>query len=405
MDRIAPPRMGRSFRWLLGSTWISNVGDGIALTAGPLLVAAQTRNPVLVGAASLLQRLPWLLFGLYAGAVADRVDRRVLVILADGARVAVVGVLCAVILLGRVDIAVVLAAMFLLGVAEVFADTTSGTLLPMLVAPADLGVGNARLLAGLLVGGQLVGPPVGAFLFAAGMAWPFLTQAACVGLGVVLISRVATPKGGVRGATDTHVRRDIVEGVRWLIGHSAVRTLALVIVAFNVTWGAAWSVLVLYALDRLHLGAVGFGLLTTAIAVGGLIGTAGYGWIERHVALATVMRVCLLLEVLMHASLALTTAGWLAMIIMVVFGAYAFVWGTVSQAVRQRAVPTELQGRVASVYLVALFAGLAIGQALGGPIAHQWGLAAPFWFAFVGSGITLVLVWRQLGHIAHAKAQ
>ena len=405
MDRIAPPRMGRSFRWLLGSTWISNVGDGIALTAGPLLVAAQTRNPVLVGAASLLQRLPWLLFGLYAGAVADRVDRRVLVILADGARVAVVGVLCAVILLGRVDIAVVLAAMFLLGVAEVFADTTSGTLLPMLVAPADLGVGNARLLAGLLVGGQLVGPPVGAFLFAAGMAWPFLTQAACVGLGVVLISRVATPKGGVRGATDTHVRRDIVEGVRWLIGHSAVRTLALVIVAFNVTWGAAWSVLVLYALDRLHLGAVGFGLLTTAIAVGGLIGTAGYGWIERHVALATVMRVCLLLEVLMHASLALTTAGWLAMIIMVVFGAYAFVWGTVSQAVRQRAVPTELQGRVASVYLVALFAGLAIGQALGGPIAHQWGLAAPFWFAFAGSGITLVLVWRQLGHIAHAKAQ
>jgi len=405
VDRIAPPRMGRGFRWLLGSTWISNVGDGIALTAGPLLVAAQTRNPVLVGAASLLQRLPWLLFGLYAGAVADRVDRRVLVILADGARVAVVGVLCAVILLGRVDIAVVLAAMFLLGVAEVFADTTSGTLLPMLVAPADLGVGNARLLAGLLVGGQLVGPPVGAFLFAAGMAWPFLTQAACVGLGVVLISRVATPKGGVRGATDTHVRRDIVEGVRWLIGHSAVRTLALVIVAFNVTWGAAWSVLVLYALDRLHLGAVGFGLLTTAIAVGGLIGTAGYGWIERHVALATVMRVCLLLEVLMHASLALTTAGWLAMIIMVVFGAYAFVWGTVSQAVRQRAVPTELQGRVASVYLVALFAGLAIGQALGGPIAHQWGLAAPFWFAFVGSGITLVLVWRQLGHIAHAKAQ
>ena len=405
VDRIAPPRMGRSFRWLLGSTWISNVGDGIALTAGPLLVAAQTRNPVLVGAASLLQRLPWLLFGLYAGAVADRVDRRVLVILADGARVAVVGVLCAVILLGRVDIAVVLAAMFLLGVAEVFADTTSGTLLPMLVAPADLGVGNARLLAGLLVGGQLVGPPVGAFLFAAGMAWPFLTQAACVGLGVVLISRVATPKGGVRGATDTHVRRDIVEGVRWLIGHSAVRTLALVIVAFNVTWGAAWSVLVLYALDRLHLGAVGFGLLTTAIAVGGLIGTAGYGWIERHVALATVMRVCLLLEVLMHASLALTTAGWLAMIIMVVFGAYAFVWGTVSQAVRQRAVPTELQGRVASVYLVALFAGLAIGQALGGPIAHQWGLAAPFWFAFAGSGITLVLVWRQLGHIAHAKAQ
>ena len=114
------------------------------------------------------------------------------------------------------------------------------------------------------------------------------------------------------------------------------------------------------------------------------------------------MRGCLLLEVLTHLALALTTVGWLAIAIMVVFGGYAFVWGTVSQAVRQRAVPQEFQGRVGSVYVVGLFLGLVVGQGLGGVIAEQWGLAAPFWFAFVGSGITLVLVWRQLGHIAHA---
>jgi predicted MFS family arabinose efflux permease len=106
--------------------------------------------------------------------------------------------------------------------------------------------------------------------------------------------------------------------------------------------------------------------------------------------------------VLTHLALALTTVGWLAIAIMVVFGGYAFVWGTVSQAVRQRAVPQEYQGRVGSVYVVGLFLGLVVGQGLGGVIAEQWGLAAPFWFAFVGSGITLVLVWRQLGHIAHA---
>ncbi len=396
--------MGANFRWLLSSTWVSHIGDGIALAAGPLLVASQTHNAVLVAAAGLLQRLPWLLFGLYAGAVADRVDRRVLVILADSARVVVVGVLCVVILTGWINITVILAAMFLLGVAEVFADTTSNTLLPMLVAPADLGTGNARFQAGFLVASQLVGPPVGAFLFAAGMVWPFLTQVVCVAFGVALITRVATPKGGIRGPADTHLWRDIVEGVRWLVGHAAVRTLAIVIVVFNVTWGAAWSVLVLYSLDRLHLGAVGFGLLTTAVAVGGLAGTGCYGWIERHIELATVMRICLTLEVLMHAAMALTTTGWVAMIIMVVFGAYAFVWGTVSQTIRQRAVPTQLQGRVGSVYLVAVFAGLAVGQGLGGAIAHQWGLTAPFWFAFVGSGITLALVWRQLGHIAHAQA-
>jgi predicted MFS family arabinose efflux permease len=81
-----------------------------------------------------------------------------------------------------------------------------------------------------------------------------------------------------------------------------------------------------------------------------------------------------------------------------------FVWGAV-QAVRQRAVPQEFQGRVGSVYVVGLFLGLVVGQGLGGVIAEQWGLVAPFWFAFVGSGITLALVWRRLGHIAHADAE
>ena len=136
--------------------------------------------------------------------------------------------------------------------------------------------------------------------------------------------------------------------------------------------------------------------------MGGILGTASFDWLERQVALKTLMRACLVLEVLTHLSLALTTVPWVAMVVMVVFGAYAFVWGTLGYTVRQRAVPTEFRGRVGSVYLVGLFAGLILGQGLGGVIAERWGLAAPFWFAFVGSGVTLVVVWRQLAHIAHA---
>ena len=397
--------MGRGFRWLLASSWTSNIGDGIALAAGPLLVASQTRNAILVASAALLQRLPWLLFGLWAGAVADRHDRRRIVMAADLVRAVVVLVLCTTIVTGRVSIGLVLATMFAYGVAEVFADTTTGTLLPMLVARDDLGTGNARLQAGFLTANQLVGPPLGAFLFAVGMAWPFAVQVVCVVLSVLLVARITTFRGGVRGTPDTHVRRDIAEGLRWLMGHAPVRTLALVILAFNITWGAGWSVLVLYSLERLHLGEVGFGLLTTAAAAGGLVSTTSYGWLERRIPLATLMRGCLLLEVLTHLALAVTSTGWVAIVIMVVFGGYAFVWGTVSTAVRQRAVPQEFQGRVGSVYVVGLFLGLVLGQGLGGVLAQQWGLTAPFWFAFVGSGITLALVWRQLGNIAHADEE
>ena len=71
LDRLAPPRLGSGFRWLLASVWVSNLGDGIAIAAGPLLVASQTDEAFLVALAALLQWLPPLLFGLFAGAIAD----------------------------------------------------------------------------------------------------------------------------------------------------------------------------------------------------------------------------------------------------------------------------------------------------------------------------------------------
>jgi predicted MFS family arabinose efflux permease len=289
-----------------------------------------------------------------------------------------------------------------LGTAEVFADVTTGTLAPMLVDKADLGIANARLMAGLVTVNQMVGPALGAFLFAVGMAVPFTVQAVCVALGALLVSRIGTARGTVRERVDTHIRQDIVEGVRWLVGHRPVRTLALVIVTFNITWAAPWSVLVLWALQRVGIDEAGFGLLTTTAAAGGLLSTLSYGWLERKVPLALLMRLALLSEVVFHLLMALTTSPWTAYPLMFFFGAYAFVWGTLSNAVRQRAVPTEFQGRVGSVYKICVMGGMLIGSFLGGVIAQQWGLVAPWWFAFVGSGLTLLLVWQALGQIAHA---
>ncbi|RBY76679.1 MFS transporter [Blastococcus sp. TF02-09] len=396
--------MGTPFRWLVGSSWSSNLGDGIALAAGPLLVASQTSDPLLVALAALLQRLPWLLFGLSAGVVADRVDRRRLVIVVNLIRAGVLAVLALALVTGAVDVVVVLTAMFLMGVAEVFADTTSGTLLPMLVAKRDLGVGTARVMAGHLTMNNLAGPAIGAFLFAAGAAWPFVVQALCLVLAVILVSRMAVP-AVPRPETPSHLRRDVAEGWRWTWGNAPVRTLTLTIVTFNVTYGAAWSVLVLYATDTLDLGAVGFGLLTSVSALGGVLGTIGYDWLERRVGLADIMRVGLVIETFAHLGFALTTTGWVAMVIMFVFGVHASVWGTTARTVRMRAVPMALQGRVGSLYLIGVFGGMVAGQALGGVIARIWGITGPFWFAFVGSALILVLIWRQLEHIAHADEE
>jgi MFS family permease len=404
VESIAPARLGKGFRWLLGASWVSNLGDGIGVAAGPLLVASQTKDPALVAAASLLQYLPWLLFGLYAGVLSDRLDRRRLTIAGNIARAGVLGVLATAIIGDVVNVWVVLAALFLLGTAESLVDTAASTLLPMLVEPEDLGVGNARFMFGSLTLNRLAGPPIGAALFGLGLALPFVTQAVLMAFSALLVARMAlthTP------ATTEHapVRRDIADGIRWVWHHPPMRTLALTIITFNVTFGAAWAVLVLYATERLGMGDIGFGLLTTTSAVGGVLGTAAYGWLERHLGLANIMRAGLIIETATHLTLALTRTPAVALAIFFVFGAHEAAWGTTSITVRQRAVPTEFQGRVASVYMAGVFGGLVVGSALGGLLAKFWGLTGPFWFAFVGSALILVTIWRELGHIAHAQPE
>jgi MFS family permease len=403
LETIAPARLGDRFRWLLSSSWSSNLGDGLAFAAGPLLVASQTDDAFLVAMAAMLQWLPHLLFGLHAGALSDRLDRRRMVIAANVLRAIILVLLSLSILTGGVSIAAVLLVLFLLATAEVFADNSSATLLPMLVTRDDLPLANARIMAGFVTINQLAGPPIGAALFALGMALPFLGQAFLVGFAALLIGRISLPPHGRDPHATTSIAAEIAEGWRWVRSHAAVRTLVLTIFVFNITYGAAWSVLVLYSTERLGLGEVGFGLITTVIAVGGLLGTFAYGWLTARLSLGGLMRIGLVIETLTHLGLALTTSPLVAMPIFFVFGAHAFVWGTTSSAIRQRAVPLELQGRVGSVHTVGTFGGLVVGSVLGGVLAQTLGVVAPFWFAFAGSALFLVLIWRELRHISHAE--
>lgn len=398
LDRAVPARLGRSFRWLLGSSWISNLGDGVVLAAGPLLIASLTSDARLVALAATLQWLPPLLFSLLAGAISDRLDRWRIMLVGNVLRIIVLAVLTATVSTGQESIGLVLGMLFLLGCAEVFVDNTSSTLVPMLVARADLTTANSRLMTGFVTLNQLAGPTVGAALFAVGRSVPFATQTVLVLAALALLSRVRLP-ALERAAEPRRLHHDLLDGLRWAARNPAVRTLVLTIFTFNITFGAAWSVLVLYAREQLGMGEIGFGLLTTMSAAGGLLGTACYGWLTRRIRLGVLMRAGLIIETLTHLALALTRTGWVAMIIMVVFGAHAFIWGTTSATVRQRVVPQGLQGRVNGVNSLGVFGGLVIGSGIGGQLAQHHGVAAPFWFAAAGSLLFVVLIWHQLRHL------
>jgi len=422
VDAVLPRRLGAPFRWLWSAATLTNIGDGIALAAGPLLIASQTRDPFLVSLAFFCEFLPSLVLGSFVGVIVDRVDRRRILVLVNLARAGVLVVLASTIATGVVSIAAILVALLLISTAETFADLAATSLLPQYVAREDLGLANARLQSAYLLTNQLIGPPIGAFLFVVGMAIPFAVNAVTFAFAGVIVARIAlsglpardTPgREGVSGDTgnmgDTpgtsggvaSIWHDLADGFRWLRHHPPMRTLALTVIAFNVTFGAATSVLVLYAGDRLGMDSVGFGLLTTASAIGGIVGTAAYSRLERRFGLANLMRGGLLIETASHLIFALTTSPAVALATMVVFGAHEVVWWTTSITIRQRAVPDELLGRVGGIYTVGLTGGIVVGTPIGGLLAKSFGITAPFWFGFLGSALLVIVLWRELRHIAH----
>ncbi len=307
--------------------------------------------------------------------------------------------LAAALAVGVVSVPLVYTALFLVGLAEVVTDTAAGALLPEVVSPDELPRANGRLTAAAFVGNQFAGPPLGALLFAAGNALPFAVEAAGFVLAALLLAGMRTQLASTTPSEPRApgwLRRDIREGVRWLANDAVVRLLAVVLSAMNVTFMLAFSVWVLYAQERLGVSPIGFGLLMTASAVGGLAGGLLTGRLTDRFGPSALLRCGLIVETSVHVVLAVTRSPWVAGVTMAVFGFHASVWGVVAVSLRQRLVPAPLRGRVSSVYALITMAGGVLGALTGGFLARAVGLTGPFFTAAAGNLVLILVVWRRL---------
>ncbi|MEV8509946.1 MFS transporter [Actinoplanes sp. NPDC051475] len=419
--RALHPGLGPDFVKLWSATAIANLGDGVALVAGPLLIASLTPDPAAVAGAAFAQQLPWLLFALISGAWADRLDRRRLVVTVDLIRAGVLGVLVVCVLGSALSIWLVYGVVFVLGTCETLADTASSAFVPALVPASRLPVANAWLGAAFTVINQFAAKPLGGWLFVAGAAAPFGLQAAAFVVAALLIhllpvgrpsaspgsapvspSSVPVSSGSVSLRDRRSLRSEIAEGVRWLWRHRLLRTLALAMACGNLVYCAAFATFVLYARDRLGLGSVGYGFLLTAFAVGGLLGSVLAPRLIRKVGAGVLLRAGLLVEVALHGTLAATTTPLAAAAMIVAFGVHTMVWGTVVWTLRQRAVPSSLYGRVTGAYSLLDLGGAALGSLAGGALAQAFGIVPVFRGAAMAMGVVVVLTWRPLGRATAA---
>jgi MFS family permease len=243
----------------------------------PLAAIAFTRSPALVAGLELARSLPWLVFALPVGALADRLDRRRTMIGANIVRTAAVAVLAVVLQTGNGSIPILYVVAIATGIAEVFYDTSSQSILPSLVRHDQLGRANGRLGAIELGTQQFLGPPLAGLLVGVAVAVAFWTTTALWALAIaalMLLPGVFRPERSTGSAT---LRSDIATGLRFLMSRPTLRTMAAMVGIANLASSAAGAVLVLYAVGDgsvLELTQAQFGLLFLTAAAGSIAVTA-----------------------------------------------------------------------------------------------------------------------------------
>ncbi|MGK5444319.1 MFS transporter [Micromonospora sp. URMC 105] len=395
------------FAKLWAASTLSALGSGMATVAAPLYVAARTDDPLVVSAASGVAWLPWLLFALPGGVLVDRVDRRRLMVLIDWVRVAALAVLAVAMLTDRAGVALLYAVLFLVNTGEIVFRSAGQAMLPAVVPRAGLERANGWLGGGTTVMNGMLAGPLGGFLFLLAESIPFLVNAGTYALSAVLVALVAGAyRGGEEGDRPVvrSVRAEIAEGFRWLLGQRLLRTMAVLIGLLNLTLTAALAVLVLLATERLGLDSVGYGLLFTCMAVGGLLGAVVGDRLVAAIGATWTIRVGLLVEAGLHLALAASTSAWLIGGALFAFGVHGALWNMVANSLRQRLTPSALQGRVGGTTLFIAAGGNCAGALLGGAIATTFGLTAPYWVGFVVAVGVSAATWRVFDRATVAAA-
>ncbi len=400
MADIPRRTLGANYWKLWIASVISNFGDGVALIAYPWLASAVTRSPLQIALVGVATRLPWLIFTLPAGVITDRADRRRLVVTMDATRALITVGVAAVVLLNQAvlptseqiasaDFSPIANSGFLLGtlylsalllgMAEVLRDNGAQTLMPTVVDKSQLENANGRLWGAEMVMNSFVGPPLGGLLLAVAFSLPFFIDSATFAVSAALVAAL-TGSFRASGEIKASFVVELKEGFRWLWKHQLMRRFAIVLGLINASSSATIATLVLFGQEILEVDASGFGLLMSAGAAGGVLGSlVAAPFTKRLGSGSTIM-------------FAISSFG-------------GVMWNVVTVSLRQAIIPDRLLGRVNSVYRffgwgmmpIGLFVGGAVVAVVANQSTREWGLRSPFFVAGVLQALLAIYAIGRLG--------
>jgi predicted MFS family arabinose efflux permease len=391
-------RIGREFAKLWIASAISGTGDGIALTAAPLLALSLTRDPRLIAGVITALTLPYLLFSLPAGVIIDRVDRRRAMARVDAFRAVLLGGFTVLTITHVVDLPALYACFFLTGTCEAFFRNSSQTLIPQVVEREALPAANGRMMGAEIVMNEFVGPMTGGLLFSLAAAVPFGIDAVSFGVSSTLLTRLRPP-AELQPAKSSKppsapsaraLLRELREGLHALWRQHVLRSLALIAGLINLVTYGILAVLVVFAREDLHLSNTGYGLLLGASAVGGVLAARLGPAAVRTLGNESALMVAIAVQVASYLVLFFTSQPLLAAA-MLALASYGLVqWNVIAVFLRQTLVPQELLGRVNGVYRFIAWGTLPLGAICGGFLAGAFGVRSVFSVSAMGLAVALI---------------
>jgi MFS family permease len=382
---VTPLRESRDLRLLVLGNVVSGLGTQAALVALPYQIYVETGSAFLTGLLGAVELVPLIAMALLGGALADRSDRRRLLLLDQIALVVVAAALAVLAFAGSPPIPLLYLLGGLTAGFGAVQNVTRSAIVPNLVAPLHLRSALA-LNFGLMQVTMVVGPAVGGVLIAAsGVGAAYLVDAvSCLAMVAAAAAMRPQPPQGTGETPDT-VLRSIGEGLRFVRRNRAL-TGSFAIDLMAMTFGMPRALFPVLAVSVYHAGAAGTGLLYAAVSVGATVAALTTGWLAhaRRLGLITIWAVAVWGAAIALAGL--MPALWPAALLLAVAGAADSVSAVCRSTINQTVTPDHMRGRMSSTFSLVVTSGPRLGDVEAGGVAA---LAGPR-FSVVSGGLACI---------------
>jgi predicted MFS family arabinose efflux permease len=382
---LTPLRASRDLRLLLGGEIATGLGTQAALVALPYQLYTQTHSAFLTGLLGAVELVPLVTMSLLGGAVADRADRRRVLLLDQIALVACAAALAALAFAGSPPLVALYVLGGLLAGFGAVQNVATAAIVPNLVAPDRLRSALA-LNFGLYQVTSVVGPGIGGLVIGVlGLGAAYTVDAiSCLAMVVALMA-MAPQRPHAVDAERPPVLASIAEGLRYVRGNQAlVGSFAIDLVA--MTFGMPRALFAVLAVSVYGAGAEGTGLLYAAVSAGATIAALTTGWIEGARRLGVIVIWAVVVWGAAIAGVGLVGSLWAAAVLLAVAGAADSVSAVCRSSINQMVTPDAMRGRMSSVFSLVVTSGPRLGDVESGTVA---GLAGPR-FAVTSGGLACI---------------